>query len=119
MLIGSYLGNLGDKHRSAIPKKFLVELGSELVIAKWYEGCLILVNLEFWEKILGRLTEGTEGLKLGVREIERLVSYAGLSKDLVYVGLINRIEIWNKDIWDKKASELAKTTKEYIEEIGK
>jgi len=141
MLIGSYLGNLGEKHRTAIPKKFLDEIGSDVVIAKWYEGCLILVGAKFWNEILGRLTEGTTGLKLGIRDIERfilgsafetepdvqgriivpemLVQYANLEKDLVYVGLINRIEIWNKEIWDAKSSELAKTTKEFIEGIGK
>ncbi len=141
MLIGSYLGNLGDKRRTAIPKKFLIELGKTPIIAKWYEGCLILVESKFWESVLGKLTQGSIGLKLGAREIERfilgsafetdpddqgriiipeiLANYANLNKDLVFVGLINRIEIWNREIWDKKANELAKITKEYIEEMGK
>ncbi|CAN5307399.1 hypothetical protein BH10PAT1_BH10PAT1_4480 [soil metagenome] len=141
MLIGSYIGNLGDKRRSAIPKKFLTELGNNPILAKWYEGCLILVSSEFWKVILGRLTDGTGSLKLGARDIERFIlgsafetepdsqgriiipeilsEYAGLKKDLVYVGLIDRIEIWEKVIWDKKSEELAKTTKEYIEETGK
>jgi transcriptional regulator MraZ len=141
MLIGSYLGNLGEKHRTAIPKKFLGELGEELLIARWYEDCLVLMSRAFWERVLDRLTGGSRVLKLGVRDIERfivgsayeiepdsqgrfivpevLAQYAHLTKDLVYVGLGDRIEIWNKNIWDEKASELAKTTKEYIEEIGK
>ena len=141
MLIGSYLGNLGDKRRTAIPKKFLVELGKDLILAKWYEDCLILVSGEFWKGIKERLTEGATGLKLGVRDIERfilgsafetepdaqgriivpeiLAKYANLNKDLVFVGLIDRIEIWEKQVWDKKSMELAKTTKEYIEELGK
>src|SRR5258708_33429167 len=141
MLIGSYLGNLGDKRRAAIPKKFLAELGEKPVLAKWYEDCLILVTNEFWEKLLGRLTGGEKGLKLGVRDIERfilgsafetepdaqgriivpeiLAKYANLDKDLVFVGLLDRIEIWEKEVWDKKSDELSRTTKEYIEEIGK
>ncbi len=141
MLIGSYLGNLGENKRTAIPKKFLDEIGSDVIVAKWYEECLILVSVEFWDNIIRRLTEGTKGLKLGVRNVERfilgsafetepdsqgriiipeiLVKYADLGKDLVYVGLINRVEIWNKEFWDKKSMELAKTTKEYIEELGK
>lgn len=141
MLIGSYISVLGDKRRTAIPKKFLAELGENPIVAKWYDGCLILVSSEFWERILSRLTEGTIGLKLGVRDIERfilgsafeiqpddqgriiipeiLAGYANLDKDLVFVGLINRIEIWDKGIWDTKSAELATTTKEYVEEIGK
>ncbi len=141
MLIGSYLGNLGEKRRTAIPKKFLAELGDRPILAKWYEDCLILVSAEFWDGFLLRLTEGTKVLKLGLRDIERfilgsafetepdaqgriivpeiLAGYANLEKDLVFVGLTDRVEIWNKETWDKKSAELAKTTKEFIEEIGK
>ena len=47
MLIGSYLSVLGEKRRTAIPKKFLDELGGQLVLAKWYEDCLVLVKKDF------------------------------------------------------------------------
>ena len=141
MLIGSYIGNLGDKRRTAVPKKFLTELGEKPILAKWYEDCLILVSGEFWEKLLGRLTGGTSVLGLGVRDIERfilgsafetepdaqgriilpeiLVSYANLDKDLVFVGLTDRVEIWDKRVWDKKSGELAKVTKEYVEQLSR
>ncbi len=141
MLIGSYIGNLGEKRRTAIPKRFLAELGEKPIIAKWYEDCLILVSTEFWSKFLDRVTEGSRILKFRIRDIERfilgsafetepdsqgrviipeiLAQYANLEKDLVFVGLSDRVEIWNKETWDKKSHELAKTTREYIEEVGK
>lgn len=141
MIIGSYIGNLGDKRRTAIPKRFLTELGEKPILAKWYEDCLILVSGETWERILDRLTGGKKVLGLGVRDIERfilgsayemeidgqgrvivpelLTEYAGLKKELVFVGLTDRVEIWAKENWDKKSGELARTTKEYIEELAK
>ncbi len=141
MIIGSYSAVLGDKRRVAVPKKFLAELGEKPILAKWYEDCLILVTSEFWDKLLKRLTGESGVLKLGVRDIERfilgsafeaepdnqgrivlpetLVSFAKLNKDLMFIGLTDRVEIWNKEIWDKKSEELAKITKNYIEEIGK
>ena len=141
MLIGSYLGNLGEKRRAAIPKKFLVELGEKPILAKWYEDCLILVSSEFWKVLLGRLTGGSSVISLGVRDIERfilgsayetepdsqgriilpeiLVDYANLGRELVFVGLTDRVEIWAKEVWDKKSMELVKTTKEYVEELAK
>ncbi len=141
MLIGSYIGSLGDKRRTAIPKKFLTELGEKPILAKWYEECLILVSSEFWERLLMRLSGESKVLELGVRDIERfilgsayeaepdsqgriilpeiLTSYANLTKDLIFIGLTDRVEIWNKETWDKKAMELAKTTRAYIEELGK
>jgi MraZ protein len=141
MLIGSYLGSLGEKRRVAVPKKFLDELGETPILAKWYEDCLLLVGQDFWEKLLGRLTGGNRIVSFGVRDIERfilgsafevepdgqgriiipeiLAYYANLTRDLVFTGLGDRVEIWDKGIWDKKAGDLAKSTKAYIEDISK
>jgi len=141
MLIGSYLGNLSSARRVAVPKKFLNELGNKPILGKWYENCLILVSQEFWQRLLGRLTGGLKVIGLGVRDIERfilgsafetepdaqgrivipqlLAEYASLESDLVFVGLGDRVEIWPKEAWDRKATELAGTTKEYIEELSK
>jgi MraZ protein len=141
MLIGAYPGSLNDKRRVAIPKKFLAELGEKPVLAKWYEDCLILVSNNFWETLLERLVGPNKLAGLGVRNIERFIlgsafelepddqgrvvipeilsSYAGLDKDLVFVGLTNRVEIWSRQAWDKLSSELSKITKEYIESISK
>ncbi len=141
MLIGSYVGSLGEKRRVAVPKKFLTELGERPILAKWYEDCLILVSENFWEELLQRLTGESKVLRLGVRDIERfilgsafeaeadtqgriiipevLANYAGLTKELVFVGLTDRVEIWEKNVWDTKSRELAKTTKEFIEELSK
>lgn len=140
MLIGSYISLLGEKRRTAIPKKFLDELGPKLVLAKWYEDCLILVSFNFWEKLLERLTGGSKVASLGVRDIERfilgsafevepddqgrivlpeiLAGYANLEKELVFLGLGDRVEIWDKETWEIKANEVAKTTKEFVEKIA-
>ena len=50
---------------------------------------------------------------------EILSSYAMLGNTIVFVGLGDRVEIWQKETWDKKSQELAKVTKEYIEELAK
>lgn len=141
MLIGSYISVLGEKRRVAVPKKFLSELGDNPIIAKWYEDCLILVSTGFWNELFERLTGGKKAIGYGVRDIERfilgsafevdpddqgrivvpeiLAQYANFDKDLVFVGLRDRIEIWPKNVWDTKSAELAKTTKEYIESLVK
>ncbi len=139
MLIGSYLGSLNEKRRVAIPKKFLEEIGEKPIIAKWYEDCLVIVSSEFWERLFDRLTGGKKAISYGIRDNERfilgsafelepddqgrvvipeiLAKYAKLNKDLVFVGLRDRIEIWPKEVWDGKSEELTKTAKEYIENL--
>jgi len=140
MLIGAYNGTLNEKRRTAIPKKFLEELGKKPLIAKWYEDCLIVVSSAFWEGLLTRLTGGKKTVSLGVRNIERfilgsafelepdeqgrviipqiLADYAKLSKEIVFVGLSDRVEIWTKSAWDGKSLDLVKTTKDYIEKLS-
>lgn len=140
MLIGSYLSVLGEKRRTAIPKKFLDELGNELVLAKWYEDCLVLVKKDFWNGLLDRLTGGSKVASLGVRDIERfilgsafdveaddqgrivvpevLAKFAGFGNELIFIGLGDRVEVWNKETWEVKEKEVAKTTKEYIEKLA-
>lgn len=141
MLIGSYLANFGDKRRVAVPKKFIAELGDKPIIAKWYEDCLILVSSVWWENILSRLTGQKKVVNLGARDIERFIlgsayetdpdtqgrivipevlsQYANLGKEVIFLGLGDRVEIWNKDVWEEKSKQLAKVTKEYIESLAK
>lgn len=141
MLIGSYLGILSDARRVAVPKKFLTELGENPVLAKWYEDCLILVSSNFWDRLSVRLMGEKRAFDLGVRDIERFIlgsafevepdeqgriiipeilfNYAKLEKETIFVGLIDRVEVWPKSVWDEKSESLAKTTKEYIENLAK
>jgi len=140
MLSGSYLGSLSEKRRAAIPKRFLQEIGDNPIIAKWYEDCLVLVSADFWNDLFNRLTGGKKAISYGIRDIERFVlgsayevepdeqgriiipevlaNYARLEKDIVFVGLRDRIEIWAKQIWDERTNELAMTTKEFIEKLA-
>ena len=36
---------------------------------------------------------------------KELISYAGITKNIVFVGVGNRIEIWAEEIWDKENSD--------------
>lgn len=141
MLTGSYMGVLSDSRRVAVPKKFLVDLGENPVVAKWYEDCLVLVSSRFLKELINKLTGEKKATDLGMRDIERFIIgsafevepdeqgrviipeilslYALLDKEVVFVGLLDRVEIWSKQVWDQKAETLAKTTKEYIENINK
>ncbi|HEX6977306.1 MAG TPA: cell division/cell wall cluster transcriptional repressor MraZ [Patescibacteria group bacterium] len=141
MLIGSYLGSIGERRRVAVPKKFLSELGERVIIAKWYEDCLILVSENFWEELLTRLTGGNRVISFGVRDIERFIlgsayetepdsqgriiipeilgKYAYLGKEVMFAGLGDRVEIWAREKWEENAKSLEGTTKEYIEVLAK
>jgi MraZ protein len=139
MLIGTYTGSLNEKRRVTVPKKILAEVGSKPVLAKWYEDCLILVSLEFWNSLIDKLSGGKRPASVGIRDIERFIlgsafelepdelgrivipeilsKYANLDKEIVFIGLLDRVEIWKKDTWDQKSEQLSKTTKDYLENL--
>ncbi|MFH1792536.1 MAG: division/cell wall cluster transcriptional repressor MraZ [Patescibacteria group bacterium] len=47
-----------------------------------------------------------------------LVEYADLKENLIFLGLKDRVEIWNKDIWEEKEKEISTKASEYIEKIA-
>ena len=140
MLIGNYSAVLSDSRRVAVPKKLFSELGENPVLAMWYEDCLILVQNSFWSTLSKELV-GSRNKDFGVRDIERFIlgsafetepdeqgriiipeslsNYAKLEKDLVFLGLADRVEIWPKVIWDEKSKNLQKVTREYIDNLFK
>lgn len=140
MLIGEYETKIGEKKRIAIPKKFIKELGSNLILTRGYEGTLVLVNKKMWEKIAKEVINGsfinknirdtTRFLVGGASEIKAdsqgrfvipnsLYKYGEFEKEAIFVGLYNWIEIWDKEKWqqrlkylDKNSQEIANTLQE-------
>ena len=139
MLIGSYSGILSEKRRVAVPRKFIDELGSQLIIAKWFENCLVLVSTVFWDELFGRLTGAKKTKTYGIRDNERFVLgsafevapddqgrivipealsvYANFNKEVVFIGLRDRVEIWGSESWSKKNIELPESAREQIEKL--
>ena len=50
---------------------------------------------------------------------DRLISYAGLGESVYFLGVGDRVEVWNKEIWEKKEAEVANEAANYIENIAK
>jgi len=49
---------------------------------------------------------------------ERLITYANLGSQVYFLGVGDRIEIWNKEAWEKKEAEVAADAASYIERIA-
>jgi len=139
MLIGEYTVKLGDKKRLAIPKKFREEQGTKLIITKGYENSLVIVNQIQWGQIAGEVTNGSF-ISKDIRETTRflvgsanelefdeqgrfvvptsLLEYAGLGSEVVFVGLINWVEVWDKKKWEEKNQYLLKHNEEIAERLN-
>ncbi len=141
MFVGTYLVSVTSGKRTSIPSVFRQKLGQSAVLAKWYENCLVLVRTDSWSALLERLTGGEKMIIEPIRQTEhfifasayevtvddqgrivlpdRLVSYASLGDQVYFLGIGDRVEIWNKEVWEKKEAEVATDAAGYIESIAK
>ncbi len=140
MLIGEYTTKIGDKKRVSLPKKFRDELGENLILTRGYEEALVLVNQEMWSNVAQDVVNGSfinknirdtsRFLVGGANEIatdtqgrfiipESLFEYAQLNKEIVFIGLINWIEIWDKQKWEQRLQFLKANSDQIAQEISK
>lgn len=121
MFKGRFTHTLDAKNRTIIPAKLRVELGDVFVITVGLEGCLYIYPNQEWELFVSELQK-LPGHK-EARDLRRkfmsnasdceadkqgrflipaeLCKEAGLDKELVFSGNINKIELWSKERWDK------------------
>ena len=128
MFMGEYHHNIDDKGRIVIPGKFRIEGIDRLVITRGLEQCLYLYTMEEWEKVVAKLNElpfTKKDARTFMRsffagatasEFDRngrinitspLVSYAGLTKECVIIGVNDRMEIWDKTLYETFMNENA------------
>lgn len=121
MFMGEYNHTIDAKGRLIIPAKFREQLGEEFVITKGMDGCLFVYPFEAWQEFEDKLkalplTVNKEARKFsrfflaGAATVEldkqgralvpaTLREFAGLDKEVVLAGVLDRIEIWDKDKW--------------------
>lgn len=140
MLLGTYSVAFTSKHRVAIPSSFRKDLGEKFILARWYEDCLVLVNKDFWNALWQRLTGGEKIIVTSIRDTERfimasayevepddqgriviserLVLYAGFKESIVFLGIGDRVEIWDEIKWNQKERLLIKEAPALIDKLA-
>ncbi len=117
--MGTYEHSLDAKGRVIFPAKYRDDLGASFVVTLGLDGCLFAYPMEEWEKFIDKLRELP-----GTKEARKLQRYflagaapcdvdkqgrvlipahlrekAGLTKDVLFVGVLSKIEIWSKERW--------------------
>lgn len=140
MFLGTYNVKIASGRRVFIPSQFRTELGQNLIIARWYESCLVLVPDKSWNALYKRLTGSQKIIVEPIRDTERfilglaynlqpddqgriiipenLALYANLGENISFIGLGDRLEIWDQKIWEEKQIKLADEASKLIEKIG-
>ena len=135
MLLGEFHHNIDDKGRLVIPTKFREDLGQEFILTRGIEKCLYVYSKTEWEKLVGKLNTlpftkkvtrtFTRFLYSGATACEfdksgrmsitsPLVSYAGLDKECIIIGVNDHLEIWDS----KAFEEFMNDNSDIIEDIA-
>lgn len=126
MLLGEFHHNLDEKNRLVIPTKLREELGNSFIISRGIEKCLYIYSTTEWEKLVDKLNTlpftkkvtrtFTRFLYSGatVGEFDKtgriniaspLVSYAGLDKECIIIGVGDHLEIWDNNKFNEFIGE--------------
>ncbi len=126
MFMGEYQHSVDAKGRLIVPAKFREELGECFVVTKGLDKCLFVYPQSEWkifeEKLKQLPLTSADARKFvryffsGAIECEldaqgrimipsNLREYALLKKDIVSIGVNNRVEIWDKLNWNEYNDE--------------
>lgn len=139
MFIGQFEHTIDEKNRLAIPAKFRKALKSSAVITKGLDGCLFLFSREKFEQMasgIGQLPLSKSSARLYGRlmlasAIEvtfdnqgrvvlpaYLKTYAKIIKEAFILGIYDRIEIWDKKVWQEMSQKTDKKAEVIIEDLS-
>lgn len=129
MFRGRYEHSMDDKGRLSIPSKFreiILATGDHRLIATNFDGCLWVYPYAEWQQVedrIARLPQFKDEVKALSRVFisaaaecpvdragrimvpQTLRDYAGITREVVVVGMIRRVEIWAKERWEKVFNE--------------
>lgn len=140
---GEYECKIDAKGRMVLPAKVKSKMpevnATEMVVSRGFEPCLVLYPMLEWKKIFSKvsgLNEFNEEYRSFQRNFFRgqteseldgngrlllsktMLRYAGIEKEVVVVGMGNRIEVWNPDRYDeflmKDQDEFSKLAEKYL-----
>ena len=135
MFLGEYQHSIDEKGRLIMPARFREQLGEKFIITRGLDGCLFVYPMEEWQKLATEVQNlplakrdartFTRILFSGATEAEcdrqgrvslpaSLREYANIQKDVVTIGVSDRIEIWSDQLWQ----EINSTAGERFEELA-
>jgi MraZ protein len=118
---GQYFNSVGLKNRIIVPSKFREKLGGRFMLTKALDPCLYIYPMDEWQKFqdkLAALPMANKEARAFVRyfaanavecETDRqgrmivpqdLKEYAKIDKDLITKGMLTKIEIWSRPVWE-------------------
>lgn len=139
MFLGEYKHTCDDKNRLRLPPKFKKELTGSLVLTKGNDGCLFIVPKNQFEVILEKINNlpmFDSKAQLPIRmlfssavELQEdnqgrfllplnLKDFAKINKDVIFIGVGNRIELWSQENWNSYCEKANSNFDQILSNLG-
>lgn len=138
MFMGEYQHTLDGKGRLILPAKIREGLGDTFIATRGLDECLFVFTREEWGALETKLKQlslvkpearaFSRYLFSGAAELEsdkqgrvllppNLRDYAKLEKEIVVIGVANRVEIWDKEAWKNYNERMGPTVEQLSEQL--
>src|SRR3989338_7582333 len=143
MLIGEYIHTIDEKNRVSLPAKFRKEMGKKVIITPGLDNCLFIFTIKEWEKVANALSGKDSELSflradqrsfnrnmfgqaadIDVDAIGRILipdflkDKIGLKNSATFVGVQDRVEVWNDKTWSEYKKKSEKEAEELAEKLA-
>ena len=143
MFRGRFEHSIDGKGRVSIPAKFREILkrdyGSDQLIITIFDSCLVAYPLTEWQVFEEKMKDFSQlkkeaksflryfysgAMECAIDDHGRILvpsqfrEHAQLSKEIVFVGVMNRFEIWNKGVWEEEFAKYKESFDEISENIA-
>lgn len=123
-MTGTFAHNIDGKGRLFVPAKLREDLGSVAYLTMGIDKCLAIYPEETWRIFGEKFASLPMAKSRSMRQMfakaikcepdsqgriivpQNLRTYAGLDKEVVVIGVHNRVEIWNADLWYADEEEM-------------
>lgn len=143
MFRGSFEHSVDSKGRVSVPSRFREILSEryegKLVLTMDFDKCIMVYPLEEWERVEEKIKSLPQSQK-EVKDYTRFVfsnaseceldkqgrilipptlrEGARISKSVMVVGILNKMEIWDKGAWDARKSQTGDKIGEVLSTLG-
>jgi MraZ protein len=140
MLLGEYDHTLDDKNRLTLPAKFRAALANGVVLTRGLDTCLEAYPADDWQQLVESRLAGLNPLSHETRVLERfyytgavesvpdkqgrvmlpssLLEHAKLDREVVVVGMRDRLEIWDRAAWRAQLKEVMGSAEHVAERLA-
>ncbi len=138
MFTGTYQNSIDSKNRMIIPSRYRDQLGGHCMLTRGFDRCLYIYSMDDYEVLVSKirkLPQSDRDVRKFIREFfsnteechldsqgrilipQHLRDYAGINKNLVTKGALDKIEIWSTEVLSDPEGENMMDNEEFVRKL--